>query len=246
MASLVLGIGSSHSIMLMATAEDWPRFVEVDKARASYFDKAGRPTNYEGLLATADKEIEQRLHPDALRALYQNCQANLEKLRETIRRVVPDIIVIIGDDQKEMFLDDNLPAFLVYWGKQIVNRPTARREAWDWYTEARRRYCETEPRAFPVAAGLAEHMVAKLMEASFDVAQSSKQPENVSEGEGHAFAFARQWLMPDKTIPIVPVFINAYYPPNQPSSRRCYEFGRALCRAIESAPEPARVAIIGT
>jgi hypothetical protein len=246
MASLVLGIGSSHSIMLMATADDWPRFLEVDKARPSYFDKAGRPTNYEGLLATADKGIEQTLRPDAVRARYQQCQANLEKLREALRRVAPDIIVIIGDDQKEMFLDDNLPAFLVYWGKQIVNRPPSRREAWDWYTEARRRYYETEPRAFPVAAGLAEHLVVKLMEESFDVAQSSRQPENASEGEGHAFAFARQRLMPDKTTPVVPVFINAYYPPNQPSSRRCYDFGRALRRAIESWPEPARVAVVGT
>ena len=41
MASIVAGIGSSHSIMLMARLEDWPHFADVDKERAKYyFDKA--------------------------------------------------------------------------------------------------------------------------------------------------------------------------------------------------------------
>ena len=54
MASIVAGIGASHSIMLMAKLEDWPHFAEVDKERAKYyFDKAGNPTNYEALLAMA-------------------------------------------------------------------------------------------------------------------------------------------------------------------------------------------------
>jgi hypothetical protein len=61
MASLVLGIGSSHSIMLMATAEDWPRFLEVDQARASYSDKAGRPINYDGLFDALRNKDERTI-----------------------------------------------------------------------------------------------------------------------------------------------------------------------------------------
>jgi hypothetical protein len=246
MASIVAGIGSSHSIMLMTNAEDWPKFLEVDRTRPSYFDKAGQPTNYEALLAAADKGLEKILTPAAMQVRFERCQEGLGKLRGALGRVAPGIIVIIGDDQKEMFLEDNLPAFLVYWGKEIVNRPTSRVEPWDWYTAARRRYYEEEPRAFPVAANLGEHIIKLLMETGFDVAQSTRQSEHIKEGEGHAFAFPRQMLMPDKTIPVVPVFINAYYPPNQPSAQRCYEFGRALRCAIESWPQPARVAVIGT
>jgi hypothetical protein len=247
MASIVGGICSSHSIMLMARLEDWPHFAEVDKVRAkNYFDKAGNPTNYEALLAMAPKGLEEALRPEATRARYERCQMGLAKLREAIGRIEPDIIVIIGDDQKEMLLEDNLPAFLVYWGKEIVNRPTTRVEPWDWYTEARRRYYEPVAKAFPVASDLGEYLVGALMGANFDVAQSTRQLEHVGEGEGHAFAFPREVLMPNKSVPVVPVCINAYYPPNQPSAQRCYDFGKALARAIKSWPKSARVALVAT
>lgn len=247
MASIVGGFGSSHSIMLMARLEDWPHFAEVDKVRAkNYFDKAGNPTNYEALLAMAPKGLDEVLRPEATRARYERCQMGLAKLRDAIGRIAPDIIVIIGDDQKEMLQEDNLPAFLVYWGKEIVNRPTTRVEPWDWYTEARRRYYEPVAKAFPVASDMGEYLVGALMGANFDVAQSTRQPEHVGEGEGHAFAFPREVLMPNKSVPVVPVCINAYYPPNQPSAQRCYDFGNALARAIKSWPKSARVAFVAT
>ena len=44
----------------------------------------------------------------------------------------------------------------------------------------------------------------------------------------------------------MPVFVNTYYPPNVPSAARCHEFGRALRRAVESWPAPAKVAIIAS
>ena len=247
MASIVAGIGSSHSIMLMAKLEDWPHFAEVDKERAkNYFDKAGNPTNYENLLAMAPKGLDEILLPEAMRSRYERCQIGIAKLRHAIGRIAPDIIVIIGDDQKEMLLEDNLPAFLVYWGKEIFNRPTTKTEPWDWYTEARRRYYEPVAKAFPVASDLGEYLVGALMDANFDVAQSTRQPGHVGEGEGHAFAFPREVLMPNKSVPIVPVCINAYYPPNQPSALRCYDFGKALARAIKSWPKSSRVAFIAT
>ena len=247
MAFIVAGVGASHSIMLMAKLEDWPHFAQVDKERAQYyFDKAGNATNYEKLLAMAPKGMDEILRPEAIRARYERCQTGLSKLRSEIAGIGPDVIVIIGDDQKEMLLEDNLPAFLVYWGKEIYNKPTTKMEVWDWYTEARRRYYEPVAKAFPVASDLGEHMVRALMDANFDVAQSTRQPERVGEGEGHAFAFPREVLMPNKSVPIVPVCINAYYPPNQPSARRCYEFGKALARAVESWPKSARVAFIAT
>ena len=247
MASIVAGIGASHSIMLMAKLEDWPHFAQVDKERAKYyFDKAGNPTNYEALLAMAPEGLDEILRPEAVRARYEQCQAGLAKLRDAVGRIAPDIIVIIGDDQKEMLFEDNLPAFLVYWGKEIFNRPTTKVEPWEWYNAARRRYYDSKPTAYPVAPDLGEYLVKAFMDDNFDVAQSTRQPQHVSEGEGHAFAFPRAMLMPNKSVPVVPVFINAYYPPNQPTARRCYEFGQALGRAIKSWPKSARVAIIGT
>ena len=246
MASIVAGIGASHSIMLMAKLEDWPHFAQVDKERAKYyFDKAGNPTNYEALLAMAPQGLDRILLPDAIRARYERCQTGLSKLRNAVGRIAPDIIVIIGDDQKEMLLEDNLPAFLVYWGKEIFNRPTTKTEVWDWYTEARRRYYE------PVAKAFRGVRSGRISGRRFDGREFRRRPihapaEHVGEGEGHAFAFPREVLMPNKSVPVVPVFINAYYPPNQPSALRCYDFGKALARAVKSWPKSARVAFIAT
>jgi 3-O-methylgallate 3,4-dioxygenase len=47
-------------------------------------------------------------------------------------------------------------------------------------------------------------------------------------------------------IPVVPVFLNTYYPPNQPSPRRCYRLGRAIREAVEAYPEDLRVAVVAS
>jgi 3-O-methylgallate 3,4-dioxygenase len=44
----------------------------------------------------------------------------------------------------------------------------------------------------------------------------------------------------------VPVFLNAYYPPNQPLPPRCVALGEALRRAIEAFPGNARVGVLAS
>jgi len=44
----------------------------------------------------------------------------------------------------------------------------------------------------------------------------------------------------------VPVFLNTYYPPNQPSPRRCYKLGQAIREAIEGYPENLRVGVVAS
>jgi 3-O-methylgallate 3,4-dioxygenase len=53
-------------------------------------------------------------------------------------------------------------------------------------------------------------------------------------------------LMHDEVVPNVPVFINTFYPPNQPSVRRCYDFGRALGRAVQAWEADRTVAFIAS
>jgi aromatic ring-opening dioxygenase catalytic subunit (LigB family) len=52
--------------------------------------------------------------------------------------------------------------------------------------------------------------------------------------------------MGEAVIPIVPVLLNTYYPPNQPTPKRCYELGLALRQAIEAWPARKRVAIVAS
>ena len=49
--------------------------------------------------------------------------------------------------------------------------------------------------------------------------------------------------MRDKPIPLVPVLLNTFYPPNQAKPGRCYDFGRTIGRAIRAWDGGKRVAI---
>ena len=52
--------------------------------------------------------------------------------------------------------------------------------------------------------------------------------------------------MGDGVVPIVPVAAEHYYPPNQPTPKRCYQLGRALRQSIEAWPEARRVGVLGS
>lgn len=73
----------------------------------------------------------------------------------------------------------------------------------------------------------------------FDIATAAKQFDGRTIG--HAYTFVRLRLLGDM---VVPAFINCYYPPNQSSASRCYAFGHALRRAIETWRGDLRVAVI--
>jgi len=47
-------------------------------------------------------------------------------------------------------------------------------------------------------------------------------------------------------IPIVPLVVNTYYPPNQPTPRRCFALGSAVRKAIESFTLDFRVGILAS
>ena len=52
--------------------------------------------------------------------------------------------------------------------------------------------------------------------------------------------------MGPKPIPIVPVFLNAYYPPNQPSASRCHALGQAIARVVACFPDDLRIGVMAS
>ena len=145
-----------------------------------------------------------------------------------------------------------MPSVLVYRGETIANVPNRTRAtdpdvAWrpDWAKRASARYYEeSETRHYPVHAKLANHLIAGLIDREFDIASANALPEG--EGEGHAFGFVHQRIMKGAAIPVVPVFLNTYYPPNQPSPQRCYKLGHAIRDAIEGYPDKLRVGVLAS
>jgi hypothetical protein len=244
MAKLVLGIGTSHTPMLNAPAEDWPRFIDRDEVR-DFLDKEGHPSTYHELLHRAEPHVAGELTPERFAARHADAQAGVAHLKNAVQRAELDALIVIGDDHKELYQDDNLPSFVVYRGETIPNVPLNGFSGPDWARRATARYYEeNEPRAYPVESGLALHLITSLVDREFDPVSSAALPEG--KGEGHAFAFVRKRLMEDPTLPVVPVLINTYFPPNQPTPRRCYKLGQAIREAVETYPGEARIGIVGS
>jgi hypothetical protein len=251
MARITLGIGTSHTPMLNVGVDDWPRFEDLDRRR-SHLHKDGRPATYDELLAIAPRSLQAELAPEKLARRHAEAMAALDRLHQTLIAAKLDVVVIVGDDQKEIYHDDHMPSVLVYRGETIANVPnrtptTDPDVAWrpDWAKRASARYYEeSETRHYPVHARLANHLIAGLIDREFDVASANALPEG--EGEGHAFGFVHQRIMKGAAIPVVPVFLNTYYPPNQPSPQRCYKLGQAIRDTIEGYPEDLRIGIVAS
>ena len=242
MARIVFGLGTSHTPMLNSQPEDWlHNFREIDQKR-SHRDKDGNPATYADLLAKADPRATAVLTETAVAERHARSQAGLQRLRQDLAAAGLDALIVIGDDQNEMFGTDNLPAILVYRGQTIANTPRhlggPPRPAWNQRATAA--FYNDPAREFPVDAALADHLIAALTADDFDIATADR---TVGEGEGHAVAFIHNRLMDNTPVAVVPVFLNTYYPPNQPTPRRCYALGRAIRRAVEAFPGDARVGI---
>jgi Catalytic LigB subunit of aromatic ring-opening dioxygenase len=244
MARIVLGIATSHTPMLMASAEDWPHFIDRDGVR-EFLDKEGEPATYDELLARVEPHVAAELTPERFAARHAAAQAGVEHLKEAVRRAELDALIVVGDDHKELYQDDNLPALVVYHGKTIRNVPLDGFKGPDWARRATARYYEEESaREYPVESGLARHLIGELIEREFDPVAADALPPG--KGEGHAFGFVRKRLMEDQNLPVVPVLINTYFPPNQPTPRRCWKFGQAIRAAVESYPGDQRIGIVGS
>ena len=252
MASIVFGAGTSHTPMLNMSAEEWPLFEELDRHRA-HLHKDGRSATYEDLLAVAPASMPAEIAPDKLARRHREAMAAMHRLQEGLAAARLDALIVVGDDHKEIYHDDNMPSVLLYRGETIANMPNRtarapgpdgpRRPAW-MQRAAARYYEERETRHYPVHAGLAHHLIGELVDHEFDVSSANALPEG--EGEGHAFGFVHRRLMQQTAIPVVPIVLNTYYPPNQPSPRRCYRLGQAIREAIESYPQSLRVGIVAS
>ena len=186
-AEVVLAVGASHSPMLNATVEEWSRF-EPREPTMKLLDREGNPSSYEALVQEAGGRFIGEYTPEKYAARHAAAQAALDRLSAEIRAAKLDALVIFGDDQKELFLEDNLPGLLVYCGSTVPHTMRPPKREWvDWFAAIQNRYYVAHGRIdFPVEHALARHLIGHLVDHEFDVAVCDRLPRD--EGEGHAFA----------------------------------------------------------
>jgi len=251
MAKIVLGLGTSHGPMLSTPWEQWGQRVAFDRQTALH-DFRGEKYTFDALVELRRSEgFAAEITPEKWQARHAACQAAIARLAETFAEAAPDVAVIVGNDQKELFTEDNFPAFAVYWGATIENRPRTPAQVAKLppgVAVAERGHAPPEDAVYPGLPALGRHVIERLTADEFDVAQSGKLPAGSGYANGipHAYGFIYRQIMRDAVIPNVPVILNTFYPPNQPTAARCWKFGKALGRAIESWPEDARVAVFAS
>lgn len=244
MAQIVLGIGTSHTPMLNAPLGDWSRFIERDRIRP-HLDKQGRPMTYAELEKMADPNMPEQLTSEVFARRHKAALAEVERLGAIVRDAKLDTLIVVGDDQKELYNDDNMPAILLYRGATIRNVPLVDHPGPDWARSASAKYFEPDkPRDYPVNADLALHLISSLLDQEFDLSCADSLAKGY--GEGHAFGFVHNRLLNGTVIPVVPVFLNTYFPPNQPTPGRCYKLGQAIQSAVRKYPGDARIGILAS
>ena len=261
MAEIVLGVASSHSPIVNLPYEKWPEYASRDPGNPALIApySQGKRVTYDDLLAHADPKLSNVLTMDVFQQQYETLQNGIATLSQTLLDCNPDVIVAVGDDQDEIYFDDNYPAISVYWGEtfKMVARQ-GRPGIFEHYLEGHGK----EQGDYPVDSKLGLHLIESLMDQDFDVAHSRymkgeyggsigpidyiERPRRTAprpHGMGHAWTFVISRLLKGKQIPMVPVTINTCYPPNVPSPKRCYQLGQAIRRAVEAYPANVRVAV---
>jgi len=216
---IVLGLASSHAPSMFVEADQWPA---IHRALSR------------GVPQPAELARET---PEVIETYVRRVRQGFATLRAELERAKPDAIIIIGDDQNEVFSNALIPSFAIFVGDAaegscsigfIGEKPQDNRIT------------------LPCSPAVAKLTLAGLIERGFDFAYAEKlvplaRPEI---GLGHAFTrIARAMHLVETRLPAVLVFTNAYHPP-LPSAARCYAVGQALRDIFANRPE--RVAIYGS
>ena len=157
--------------------------------------------------------------PTEDRDLVLRVHAAYAEVKRRLSAARADVVCVIGGDHIEGFFLNAVPALAVFVGR------TASGEF------GRYRY------AFDVHEPLARAIAEQGIEAGFDLTYSQDVRLD------YAFYVPLHFTMPEPRVPIVPLYVNVYLPP-QPTPRRCYAWGTALRAILDGRPE--RVALMAS
>jgi hypothetical protein len=195
--------------------------------------------------------VADQIAPEVRQQRYQLCQNAIRQLGDIFEQVRPDVAVIVGNDQMEVFTSEQVPAFAIFWGPYVEGIPRTEEFLAKLPPGIARAELDRTPAEYtqwPCVPKLGHHLIEQATSAGFDITQLKKLPtgEIGSSAAPHAYGFVYRRIMRDKVVPNVPVFVNTFYPPNQPSAARCFDLGRTLGRAVALWPSDQTVAVIAS
>ena len=250
MAKIVCGIATSHGPMLATPPDMWHLRANADRKNPAHWYQ-GESLDYALLLQRRAPGFAARVTPEAMAENFAKCQRALDTLADHFAESKPDLVLILGNDQREVFLEDLLPAFTVFTGNEVHNIPlteAAKAKLPPGIAIAEEGHCPPEGATYPGAPEQANALVASLVAQEFDIATSARLPDSPDRQTGipHAFGYVYRRIMRDVAPPSIPVFTNVGVGLNRPTAKRCLAFGHALKRAIDAMPDHLKVAVIAS
>jgi hypothetical protein len=213
-----LGLASSHAPGMFCPPEIWPK---VYGAIPDYM-KQSQPH-------TAKLET-----PEVIRSYVERIDAAFDVLRMQLEAYKPDAVIFVGDDQEDMFGAQCNPALCLFTGEEV-------------WGSAAPFYIDQPPQEsrihIPVHTELSRYLLRELLENDFDVASASVMKpmgHTPERGTSHMICYPALRLLPRLDVPIIPLFLNCYFPP-LPTARRCWNLGETLAKILANRPE--RIAI---
>jgi 3-O-methylgallate 3,4-dioxygenase len=254
MSSVVATIGTSHSAMLAPNPlELWSMRAEHDRTASDLLDTNGDPTTFAALSEAAAARYAHQLDPQTWQEKWNRCQDAIQRLRDDLEALAPDLMLVIGDDQRELFYESLQPALAVFTGAELamsigqVPHDLPPDRVAQIRTVLAGLGCDGRRHPGDPAAAL--HIVRSLVKQGFDVASMAELP--AERKFGHAFGWAlgpmlagTRWS--ELAISTVPVMLNTYYAPNQPTPSRCVDLGLALANAVAGLPGDRRVVVVAS
>lgn len=157
--------------------------------------------------------------PDEVPEQSEASIAAMRELGKLLDETQPDVILFLGSDHLETFNMTCVPTFAIIAGNRV------RAEHHNFHYD------------LPNNTDFAEELLARLIQAEFDVAYSEDALL------GHTFATPFEYVLGNRNIPVVPFFTNVYLPPLT-TMRRCAALGREITKVIKGRNE--RVAVIAS
>lgn len=145
--------------------------------------------------------------------------AAMRRLGRVLDETKPDALIVVGLDHLEAFSLDVSPAFAVVVGPEVVGSFGSKQYR------------------VGVHQTLARALLDGCLKRDFDIAFCHKA------FMGHAFVVPFEYVLEERQIPIVPLFVNVYVPP-LPQPHRAYQLGRAIAEIVAERGE--RIAILAS
>jgi hypothetical protein len=245
MATIAAAFATSHSLMLASDLKDWLAGFRVSDPKMPYYDATGKRTTYDALLEKAPDNAAELITDDAITERFKKTHEAMDRLQADISAAKLDVLIVTGDDQHELFDDTHMPSIGIYYGDRILNKHRPLKEEADWFKRAQSRRLEPDRDVqYPVDSHLALHLIQRLRDRNFDIAAIKELRDG--QFEGHAFSYIHRYCIPSLNLPIVPIFLNTWFPPNQPTPKRCIQLGNALASVIAEYPSEMRIGVIAS